>query len=267
MYAAVDIGGTKTLVAVFSEDGKIVEQVKFPTASDFFLFTQDFKFNVEKLTTKDFTCGAVAFAGKPDRTLGIGLVCGNLPWENVPLRDTISTVLKCPVILENDAKAAGLSEAIALGKKYTNVLYVTLGTGIGAALILNGRIDPRFQDMEAGQLLLVYNDRLTDWEDFASGRAFTAHFGKRVDEVDDPAAWYWLARNIAIGLIDLIVTLTPEVIILGGGVSKHLDKFQDRLDEQLKIYENPLVAIPPIRQALRSDEAVIYGCYELARNA
>ena len=122
--------------------------------------------------------------------------------------------------------------------------------------------------MEAGQMLLEYNGELRDWEDFGSGRAFNEKFGKRVSDTapEDNEAWYWFARNIAIGLINLMATLTPDVIILGGGAGAHLEKFQDRLTEQLKIYENPMFAVPPIQKAKRAEEAVIYGCYELLRD-
>ncbi|MDZ7785804.1 MAG: ROK family protein [Candidatus Saccharibacteria bacterium] len=75
-----------------------------------------------------------------------------------------------------------------------------------------------------------------------------------------------LPAGIAIGLIDVIATLTPEVIIFGGGVGAHFDKYQDRLMEELKIYENPLLTLPKIIQATRPEEAVVYGCYELAKD-
>lgn len=267
MFAAVDVGGTKTLIAIFSKSGKVVEQLKFPTPANYSDFKTELAKNVAILATKDFTRVVMAIPAKVDRKHGIGLAFGNLDWVNVPVQADAELVFKCPVLLENDAKLAALSEAIALKKKYRKVLYVTISTGIGGGLIIDGKIDPDFEDIEVGQLLLEYKGELKSWEDFGSGRAFQNKFGKRVSDVeaDNDQAWYWFARNIAIGLIDLMATLTPEVIVLGGGAGAHLDKFKDRLDEQLKIYENPMFSIPPIIKAHNAEEAVIYGCYALGK--
>ncbi len=268
MFVAVDIGGTKTLVAVFDRHGKIIEQQKFPTPVEY----EDFKIELAKvvsaLTTKDFARVVAAVPGLLNRKTGVALAFGNIAWPPpVPIQADSEAIFKCPVMIENDAKLAGLSEALLLADKFNRVLYVTISTGISSAYIVNGRIDPNTQDAETGQILLEHDGKLKDWEDFGSGRAFQEKFGKRVSDVDpkDSAAWYWLARNIAVGLIDLIASLTPEAIVIGGGVGAHLEKFKDRLDEQMRIYENPMLPIPPILKAQRAEEAVIYGCYEYAK--
>jgi predicted NBD/HSP70 family sugar kinase len=267
MYLAVDIGGTKTLLACFDKSGKVTEQVKFPTPHDYGAFLADLQHSIDKLAVKDFQKAAVAVPAKLDRDRGIAIAFGNLDWEYIPIEADIERIVNCPVLIENDAKLAGLSEALLVKDEFNKVLYVTISTGIGGALIIDGIIDPRFADMEVGQILLEHQGKLRDWEDFASGRAIQKKYSKRVSDIpdEDEQAWYGIARNIAIGLIDLMATLTPEVVILGGGVGAHLDKFKDRLVEELKIYENPMFTIPPIRQAVRSEEAVIYGCYELIK--
>lgn len=267
MYLAVDIGGTKTLVAVFDPEGELIEHIKFPTPKEYEVFKPELSKTISALKTKDFKIVVVAIPGRINRKAGVAIAFGNLSWTDLPFQHDMELIFKTPVILENDAKLAALSEAIVVRDKYRKTLYLTVSTGIGAGLITDGVIDPDFQDMEAGQMLLEHNDRLVDWEDFGSGRAFQAKFGKRVSEVsdDDHEAWYWFARNIAVGLINLLAILTPEVVVIGGGAGAHLEKFKDRLDEQLKIYENPMFPIPPIIKAKRAEEAVIYGCYELAR--
>jgi predicted NBD/HSP70 family sugar kinase len=267
MFGAVDIGGTKTLVAVFDDGGKIVEQIKFPTPKDYEAFTAELAKTVASLTTKDMQRVVAAVPARLDRKHGVALAFGNLEWKNLPIQADLEKVFKAPVIIENDAKLAALSEAIALDPPAHKALYITISTGVGGGLIIDGKIPPEFEDMEAGQLLLEHNGKLKDWEDFASGRAFQAKFGTRVSETPDDRteAWYWLARNVAIGLVTLIATLTPDIIIIGGGAGAHLEKFQDRLQEELKIYENPMFAIPPIVKAQHPEEAVIYGCYELAK--
>ncbi len=267
MYLAIDVGGTKTLLAVFDEQGAIVEQVKFPTPKAYDDFTDQLAAEIGKLSTKDFQACGMAIPGRIDRKNGIGVVFGNLPWENVPAAHDVEKMTNCPVILENDANLAGLSEALLVKDEFRKVLYVTVSTGIGTGIIIDGKIDPDYADSEPGHILLEYNGRLQYWEEFASGSAIVEKYGKRASEIDDPQIWYVVARNIAIGLNQLIAILTPEVIILGGGVGTHLDKFKDRLQEHLKMYENPMVPNPAIRKAGRPEEAVIYGCYEIVKAA
>ncbi len=264
MKLGIDIGGTKTLLACFDETGNIADKLKFPTDARYADFLNNLAANVVKLSSRDFTAAVAAVPGRIDRASGVGIAFGSLSWRDVPIQADLLARLHCPVTIENDTKLAGLSEAL-LVPEYNNVLYVTISTGISSAIIIDGKIDPHFADSETGQLLLEHNGRLRDWEDFASGSAIVKQFGKRVEDITDPLIWYAIARNIAIGLVDLITTLTPQVIILGGSVGAHLPKFRDKLLEELRIYENPLFVIPPVRQAARPEEAVIYGCYELMR--
>lgn len=268
MYAAVDIGGTKTLVAVFDAGGKVLEEIKFPTPTEYPLFLQALEAAVRELHHKDFKRAAVAAPGRIDRQHGVVTAFGNLPWQNVALKTEAERILGCPVALENDAKLAALSEAQLLKGSFRKVLYVTVSTGIGSGLVLDGELDPEMLDAEVGHMLLEHEGKLQRWEEFASGKAIYNKHGKKVSEIptEDADMWYEIARNIAIGLINVIASFQPEVIVLGGGVGTHLDKFQDRLLEELKIYEDELTPIPVITKAQHTEEAVIYGCYELARS-
>ena len=267
MYGAVDIGGTKTLVAVFNSDGKIIEEQKFSTSPDYIEFIKELANNVAKFSTKKIEAVTVAAPGKIDRKNGIGLAFGNLPWLKVPLVDDIQNIFKVPVFIENDSKLAALSEAHNVSKQFRKVLYITISTGIGGGLIIDGKIPPDFEDIEPGHMLLEHQGKLMRWEEFASGKAIVAAFGKKAGDIpaNDTKAWYTIARNIAIGLIDLIANYTPEVIILGGGVGSHYEKFIDHLNEELTIYKDQLLTIPPVIKALYPEEAVVYGCYQLTK--
>lgn len=265
MYGAVDIGGTKTLVAVFDNDKKILEQVKFPTPVNYADFNIHLAEVVDKLSAKDFKRVVVAVPGLLDRKNGVGLAMGNLPWQNIPIGPDVEKIFHCPVIIENDAKLAALSEAQYVKDDYKKVLYVTISTGIGAGLIVDGKIDPEFENIEPGQMILEHNGHFEQWEDFASGSAIYKKYQKKASEIEDQGIWYTIARNIAVGFNALIAILDPDIIIIGGGVGSHLEKFEARLIEQLKIYEHPLTPVPPIRKAIHAEEAVIYGCYELAK--
>ncbi len=265
-YLAVDIGGTKTLIVAFSAEGKIKESRKFETPALYETFIEELAANVAKLSTKKFIGGAVAVPGRINRDEGKIVSLGNLTWRHVSIQKDISRISSCPIVIENDANLAGLSEARNV-PKYRRVLYVTISTGIGGGYIINGHIDPNTKDSEIGQVLLEHNGALRRWEEFASGRAIVGQFGKRASEIDpnDGGAWYTIGRNIAIGLIDAIAILAPEVVIMGGGVGAHFKNFETHLIEALKIYENSLMKIPPIIQAKHPEEAVVYGCFELAK--
>lgn len=267
MYLAVDIGGTKTLLGVFTEDGILKETKKFKTPVLYDEFADELAINVAKLSTNNFSGCCVAIPGKVDRHSGAGVVFGNLPWTNVPIKADVKRIAGIPTIVENDANLAGLHEARNF-PEHRRVLYITVSTGIGGVIVVNGKIEKATQDAEIGHMLLEHDGKLMRWEEFASGKSIVAKYGKRASDIPatDHATWYAIARNIAIGLIDVIATLTPDLIIFGGGVGSHFEKFGDQVAEELKIYENPLLKVPPLVMAKHPEEAVIYGCYEMARD-
>lgn len=265
MYLGIDIGGTKTLVAVLDDRGVIRERQKFPTNKDYARWRDDLADVVDQLTTKKFIACAVAVPGRIDRVRGVGLDMGNLPWHHVPVKLDLQKLLDCPVVVENDANLAGLSEAMLL-KNYSRVLYVTISTGIGTGFIVDKEIDPAFADSEGGQMMLEHKDKLVQWEDFASGRAIVERYGKRAADINDIATWKLITHDIALGLINLIAIVQPEVIVLGGSVGTYYDKYKTLLHDALQQYATPLVPIPRIVQASRPEEAVVYGCYDLAKS-
>jgi predicted NBD/HSP70 family sugar kinase len=264
MYLGVDIGGTKTLVASLDDNGVIQEQFRFPTPKIYNDFLRKLSEFVAKLSTNTFTATGVGAPGKIDREEGVGIAFGNLPWHDVDIAVDVQKIAKCPVVVENDANLAGLSESMLL-KQYQKVLYVTISTGINTGFIVNQQIEPNVADSEAGHMMLEHDGELRAWEDFASGRAIVARFGKRAADIDDASTWKVIAHDISLGLIDLIALLQPEVIVLGGGVSTHFNKFGDYLKTFLKKYDNPLITLPELRIAARPEQAVIYGCYDLAK--
>jgi predicted NBD/HSP70 family sugar kinase len=265
MYLGVDVGGTKTLVACLNEHGVIQEQAKFPTPSVYGVFLRELAKTIVTFSTKEFVAAGVALPGKVDRGRGVGLVFGNLPWHDVPVKVDLEKMFHCPVALDNDANLAGLSEAMLLKDTFNRVLYVTVGTGIGTGIIFNQVIEPAFADSEGGELLLDHGGKLERWQDFASGKAIVRRFGKRAADITDPKVWKTIAHDLALGLAELITIAQPDVIVLGGGVDKYFDRFGALLVAELQRYETPLVPIPPVKRAARPDEAVVYGCYDLIK--
>lgn len=266
MYVGIDIGGTKTLVAALTNEGAIHESLKFPTPADYDEFLTELRANVAKLTTHDFRAGCVAGPGMIDRRKGVFKVGGNLGWHNVHLQHDVERITHCPMLLENDANLAGLSEAMLLKDKHAKVLYITISTGIGGGFIVDQRIDPSMADIEPGHMMLQRGDKIVKWESFASGKAIYERFGQKASEIEDPKIWQAIVKDWAVGFLDLLAVTEPDVIVLGGGVGHYLPKYHDLLVAELKKYATPLVRIPPIIKAQRPEEAVVYGCYDLARS-
>jgi predicted NBD/HSP70 family sugar kinase len=266
MYVGIDIGGTKTLVAALTNEGVIHESLKFPTPEKYDDFLIELRSNVDKMSTKEFRAGAVAAPGEIDRAHGKFLRGGNLKWRDVPVQHDIERLVHCPMLLENDANLAGLSEAMMVKHKYSKVLYLTISTGIGSGYIVDQQIDPGMANSEAGQMLIQRGDKLVKWETFASGKAIFEKYKQKASDIEDPAIWQAVVRTWAVGFMELLAVIEPEVIVLGGGVGHYLPKYHELLITELKQYATPLVPIPPIIKAQRPEEAVVYGCYDLARS-
>lgn len=268
-YLAIDVGASKTLFAVFTAGGESVCEVKIKTSPDYEQFRADVGQKINELSQKfKFSYCCIALPGVIDLKNGVVLAFGNEAWRNVPIRDDLRAILHdTKILVRNDAKLAGLSEAILLHKKYRKVLYLTISTGIGGGVITDEIIDKDFEKLEPGQMVFEYEGKLRQWEDFASGRALKRKYGKLASEIDDPAVWQNFAKALVPGFEDLLATIQPDAVVIGGGVGAHFEKFQSYLEQELKKINNPLVPTPPLLKARRPEEAVIYGCYEYIRQS
>lgn len=266
MYLGIDVGGTKTLLAVFDEHGQIQRQYKFPTPKQYADFISQLKTELQNFKGYQIKACCCAVPGIVDRQNGKGIVYGNLTWHDSPIKDDVSNTLGgIQVLVENDANLAGLYEASLYADRYKKVLYLGVGTGIGDAEIVDGQIEPNFADSEAGQTLIDYNGELLRWEDIASGRSLVSRYGKKGSEINDPKIWAQYAKDFALGLIELIAVFQPDAVIVGGGIGTHFNKYGELLQAELKRRETPMVKIPVLIKASRSEEAVIYGCYTFLR--
>lgn len=267
MYLGIDVGGSKTLVAIFDGKGNITKEAKFPTPNKYPSFLDELEKSVTALVTagkiKAVCCAMPALI---DREKGVAISYGNLDWHNKPVVKDLSLIFpKAKVLLENDANLAGLYEASVFRKEYNKVLYLTISTGIGDGIIIDDIIDPAFADSEPGQMVLENAGKLQRWEDFASGRAIKETTGKLASQIDDDYFWHKYVKGLAKGIDVLVATVSPEVVIVGGGVGAHYEKFGHFLSHELKKYENNMIKMPPIIKAKKPEEAVIYGCYEFIK--
>ncbi len=263
MIIAVDIGGTKTLVARFEGERKIVQEERFATPQDEHEFLRQLQELLERLDASNAKAICVAVPGIIAQD-GTVLRCGNLPWTNFPLRKLLAADYPCPIFIQNDAKLAGLAETSSLPSVPALSVYVTVSTGIGTGIITHGRLDSALANSEGGHMILQTADGLREWEDFASGRAIKAQFGKRAEDIHDTADWQTIVEQLATGFQALIPLLQPDVIIIGGGVGTYFDRFGALLTELLQSRLANYTNMPHIVQAQHPEEAVIYGCYYYA---
>jgi len=265
MYLAIDIGGTKTLVACFDAKGQLKNEVKFATPSDYEAWLEHCKAALTELKCDDFKAGCVAIPGTADRHNGVGINFGNLSWLDVPIARDVERLTNCPIVIENDAKLAGLAEANLIKKDFKKILYITFGTGIGISYIVDGVIDLHTNDLGGAVLTLEHGGKRVPWDKFASGHAIVRRFGKEAGDITDQAIWKEITHDFSVGILDLIAIFQPDVVVIGGGVGVYFDRFGKLLEAALKQYETPLLHIPPLKQAKHQSKAVLYGCYELTK--
>ncbi len=147
---AVDLGGTKIIVAIVSADGKIVAEQRHPTGAgegvrpviDRLLAAIDRLLAAEKMEVSQLDGISVAAAGAIDSDRGIINLSPNLPgWRDIPLKDIIMDRYGTKVFLVNDASAAALGEQrCGVERGVDNLILITVGTGIGGGIIINGEL-------------------------------------------------------------------------------------------------------------------------------
>ena len=137
---------------------------------------------------------------------------GNLSWKNVNTQYDTEKIFGCPMAVENDAKLAGLSEAMLLKDEFKRVAYVTISTGIGYSLIVDGVIDVNIGDGGGRALQLDHKSKMMSWEDFAGGRAIVETYGKRAEDITDETTWRKISRDLAKGLIQASVAESSVVL-------------------------------------------------------
>lgn len=266
MFLAIDVGGTKILIAAFTQSGEIKKSIKLKTPKDYSKFISIIKATLVRFEEYKFNHGCVALPGLLDRDKGKAIAFGNLTWKNKSVRKDLEAFMPCKFVIENDGNLAGLYEARAI-PNYQKVLYLTVSTGIGSGIIISGKIDPNFADSEVGQLPVQYNDSTKRWEDVASGRAIKKQYGKIAAEINDTKTWRAICYRLAIGISSLIATIQPDAIVIGGSIGTHFNKYSRILKSELKKFSTPLTPVPPLFKAKRPEEAVIYGCFEMSKDS
>jgi predicted NBD/HSP70 family sugar kinase len=264
MLVAVDTGGTKTLIADFSEDGKVGKQIKFPTPPN----QQDYV-DLLRSTLKEQYGGhrveGIVIAMPGIIKDGVAVWCENLKWANFDVKAALKGVLgNTPILVENDANLAGLAETRSLKKLPESSLYVTVSTGIGTGITTAGVIDPGLRLSEGGRALVEFDGAVREWESFASGQAIHLTYGKYARDIHSKRTWNQIADRISRGFLAIVPILQPDIIIIGGSIGTYFDQFGEQLEGILREKLPAHIPCPKFVQAQHPEQAVIYGCYYYA---
>ena len=260
MLLAIDTGGTKTLVSAFDTKGQPGPEHRFITPRDKQEYiAQLLEIIHEHYDPNDIDAIVIAIPGVIRKNIAVW--CGNLPWKNFDIAAALKVAVSCPIWVQNDANLAGLAETRALPTQPAQSLYVTVSTGIGTGIIVDGAICEALSASEGGHIMVEYDGKVRLWESFAAGSAIKETYGKYARDIHDPKVWKQIADKISRGFLVLIPALQPDVIIIGGSIGTYFEMYGSTLRRILTEHLPDHIPVPEIRQAVHPEEAVIYGCY------
>lgn len=272
MIVTIDTGGTKTLISSFGRNGKMGQSIKFPTPADPDEYVRALKEAVHaQFSHAEVDVIVLAIPGVIDH--GVVKWCGNLPWRNIDMGKRLKDLIPgAPLFIENDAKLAALGETRSLPTIPVSSFYVTISTGIGGGLVVNGQLDQGMRFSEIGHIPLEYDGKVRIWESFASGHAIVDTYKKFARDITSPRTWRQIADRMSRGFLVVIPTIQPDIIIIGGSVGTYFDRYADFLTGILREHLPDHIDVPKFVQARHPEEAVVYGCYyygkdHLARQA
>jgi glucokinase len=311
---ALDIGGTKILAALVSARYEVLDRELGPTPAgsgpqeinrSLFLAV-DRLLRKSRREAKDIAAIGLAAAGIIDATRGLVAVSPNLPgWKDVPLRDLVSTRYGVYTALVNDASAAALGEyRLGAGRGLRNMVYLTISTGIGGGLIVNGQLylGSSGSAGELGHMVIDVNgpeDTCGNFgclESLASGRAIAMEAIERIKRGQTSALSQAVggkiesitARDVAaaarsgdslagevvhqaavylgIGLTNIVNIFNPDTIVIGGGVAKMGELLLEPARQVVaeRAFKLPASAVK-IVPALLGDDAGVLGAALFAR--
>lgn len=252
MYLAIDIGGTKTLIALFSKRGRVIRRCKFRTARNYQRFETELLKNLLPFKKRKIKCVVVAIPGVVQKNCSAAL--GNRDWGKINLSTPIKSLFGCPIYFENDANLASIYESYRLKGK---TVFLTFSTGIGGGIAENGHILPESAKFEPGHKVYDYNGKSAEWEDIAAASALEKHYHVDIaTDIRGKVAHQDIANRVALGLNDIVKKYHPDTIILGGPLGKIFRLYSKYLPDLGVRYRRPK----------RPLESVIYGCYLFGKN-
>lgn len=272
MFIGIDIGGSKVRVAASLNGLSVDHSVRFVTPANQRRALPLIIKAIENVVGQSAVDAiGIACPGPIDRGKGKILNPVNIAWRNLEICQPLKKRFNCPVILEHDATCGGLAEARrGSGRHKTTVLYVTISTGIGSSLIIDGQPSASAHNCEGGKIIIDPSYQHSHhmpgtFENIVSGSGIKRRFGKIAADIHNPHDWALISHDLAVGLFNLIVTTSPDTVVLAGGVAVHFKRFEKPLKRELKQLESLYqYQIPPVVQARFVETAPVLGAIMLA---
>jgi fructokinase len=238
LYGGIEAGGTKFVCIVATSPDEILSEIRIPTTSPHETLAKAVHFFRPYVT--DLISIGIGSFGPLDLdfqspTYGSITTTPKPGWSQVDLRGEIERALGVPVAIDTDVNAAALGEHfwVTENRDLDPFLYITVGTGIGVGVIAGGRPLHGLVHPEGGHIFIPHNlieDPFVGfcpyhgdcWEGLASGPAMKKRWGIAAENLpDDHPGWELEAKYLALAICNLICSLSPQRIVLGGGVLQH----------------------------------------------
>jgi fructokinase len=253
LYGGIELGCTKTICAITDANGAILARRTMPTTSVDETFAEIFKFFGQNMPVVSLGVGTIGPVQLDPSLPDFGSIY-NSPksgWSDVAVKDLLERELKLAVSIDTDVNCAALGELhYGVAKQVDSFVYITVGTGIGGSLIRNRKIVHGIRNLEMGHIriphepfthafqgvCIYHGDCL---EGIASGHAMTERYNMAPKEIIDSEVWDTEAQYIAFALNNLMMTLGPELIVIGGGVLQHsglLETIRHKVQQNVNSY-------------------------------
>ena len=233
MYiGAIEGDGTKFICAIGNEKGEIIKKVSIPTLKP--IETLDNVINFFKEDLRKIDAIGIGLFGPVDINInsenyGCILNSPKKDWTYFNVLNYLNNNLPCEYYLQTDVNVACLGEVrFGSSRNYKNVLYITIGTGIGAGAFLDNKLYNGVLHPEMGHIILnnpssfmgICPFHKNCFEGLCSGPAIYKHYGIKGEDIIDESIWDETGKLVGEALYNYSCILNPERIIIGGGVSK-----------------------------------------------
>lgn len=293
LFGGIEAGGTNFVCMVAEDPQNVLALTEFPTEKPDETINRAIEFfqKQEQETGKLMAIGIGSF-GPVDLdpnspTYGSITSTPKPGWENTSVVERIKNSYQIPIGFDTDVNAAAMGEfRWGAAQGLSDFIYLTIGTGIGGGGMLNGALLHGLLHPEMGHILIPHDFNEDPFpgicpfhddclEGLASGPAIEKRWGKSGKDLPEyHPAWSLEAKYIALGLMNLILALSPQKIILGGGVMNQRQIFP-LLREKLLLYLNGYLQVPEITKQIDQyivppklgDQAGVLGAIALAQRA
>lgn len=286
ILGALEAGGTKMVCAIGDETGKVLERISIPTKTPEETMPEMISyFKEKKIEALGIGCFGPIDPDTKSKTYGYITSTPKLAWQNFNIVGAFKKALGCPVGFDTDVNASALGEAtFGIAKGLDCSMYLTVGTGIGAGIFINGELLHGMMHPEAGHILLKLHPEDTYagkcpfhgncFEGLASGPAIEKRWGKKAaDLADRPEVWEMEAFYIAQALVNYTMIFSPQRIVLGGGVMHQeqlfplvRSKYKELMSDYIRTKELEDLDSYIVPYSLNDNQGIM-GCLQLAVRA